>query len=62
MCSADALKHILMQSDFSIIRYLFNVKSEMTRPLLFTDLTALELPRDVPSVSLKQFYVGTVLR
>ena len=40
-----------MEQDFSTIRYLFEVNSEMTHHLLlFTDLTALELPRDVPSV------------
>ena len=59
----DALKHILMKLDFSIIRYLFEVNSEMTHHLLlFTDLTASKLPQDVPSVSLKQFHVGTSSR
>ena len=52
-----------MEQDFSIIRYLFKVNSEIIRHLLlFTDLMALELPRDVPNVSLKQFHVGTILR
>ena len=52
-----------MEQDFSTIRYLFEVNSEITHHLLlFTDLTALELPLDVPSVSLKQFHVGTILR
>ena len=44
----NALKHILMESDFSIIRYLFKENSH--HRLFFTDLTASQLHRDVPSV------------